>query len=92
MDEADQGPGPRDPEIPHQATDEDAPHGASAVFAESAPEEPDWTRSLTTISVVAPRPRPPVEQADEGGTASEETAEEASAETSEPISQPISQP
>lgn len=41
MDVADQGPGPRDPEIPHH----------------TGTTKPGWARNLTTVAVVPPRPR-----------------------------------
>jgi hypothetical protein len=41
VDVADQGPGPRDPEIPHH----------------TGTTKPGWARNLTTVAVVPPRPR-----------------------------------
>lgn len=64
MDEAEQGPGPRDPEIPQQpgVTSDGSTAAASADTGEQAaappPSDADWTRNLTTIAVVAPKPRP----------------------------------
>lgn len=58
MDEAEQGPGPRDPEIPQEPeVMSDAPT--------TAPSDGDWTRSLTTIAVVARKPRPEPESVPE---------------------------
>lgn len=57
MDVADQGPGPRDPEIPHH----------------TGTTKPGWARNLTTVAVVPPRPRVAGDDAEgRGGSAGPE--------------------
>ncbi|GAA4953922.1 hypothetical protein GCM10023205_14320 [Yinghuangia aomiensis] len=59
MDVADQGPGPRDPEIPHH----------------TGTTKPGWARNLTTVAVVPPRPRAAGDDAEGRGGPAEPDAE-----------------
>lgn len=59
MDVADQGPGPRDPEIPHH----------------TGTTKPGWARNLTTVAVVPPRPRAAGDDAEGRGGPADSDAE-----------------
>ncbi|MCF2530444.1 lytic transglycosylase domain-containing protein [Yinghuangia soli] len=77
MDEAAQGPGPRDPEIPQPSGAADE-HIAAPTAPAAGPGTADWTRNLTTVAVVAPRTPPAVEAEAETEPAAEPEPEPSS--------------